>query len=94
MSKKVSVNVSFGMMPVVAVLAVLKVAGVLNVSWWWVFFPLFLPICFVGIAFLVMGLAAALIVTAQRLARINIPRLKYLAKERVKKWLKMRSNSR
>lgn len=45
------------------VLAVLKVAGVINISWWWVFCPIWLPfVIFIGLLLIFVGITALCLV--------------------------------
>lgn len=55
------INVGTGGSGLTALLAVLKVAGAINVSWLWVFAPLWLPAAIgCSVLFMVVGSIAAL----------------------------------
>lgn len=47
---KVYVTSTFGVLPTMTlVFVILKMAGVINWSWWWVFAPTWIPLCVAAI---------------------------------------------
>jgi len=64
MSNKEAVNINFGpsMTLVTIVLIVLKLTHVIDISWWWVFSPIWLPL---GLAIGLMLLMLLIIIFAQ-----------------------------
>jgi hypothetical protein len=62
MSKEVTINKNFSWaIPLCAFFVWLKVENKIDWSWWWVFAPLWMPICIV-LAFLIIFAVIAIIV--------------------------------
>ena len=60
--KDSKVTVSLPLLPVSVVLAILKMAKVINISWSWVFAPLWIPLALFLFILGVMALLAAVVV--------------------------------
>ena len=60
MSKNVNINFGGGTILLTALLCILKITGVLTISWWWCFCPIWIPFA-IGAVLIILIILVAII---------------------------------